>query len=75
MYSGRLNGKMITEVKQTKGITHYCLAGRLGVSPSLLSQMEQGYLPPRNRERILGALAAEIGVSVAALFLPEAITA
>lgn len=72
MCSGRLNGKVITDLKQKKGISHNGLAGRIGVSPSLLKQMEDGYLPPRNRERILAALSTEAEVSVAALFLPDA---
>lgn len=68
MESGRLNGRLITEYMRKKRIAYGSLAADIGVSPSLLRQMEEGYLPSRGREAIVSRLAKILGCSVGALF-------
>lgn len=62
---------MITEYMESQNVSRGALAAQIGISPSLVDQMEEGYLPQRKRDLIISRLAAVMGVSVAALFLPS----
>lgn len=69
----RLNGQLLSEYRQKNGKTYGGIAAELGISPSTVRQMEEGYLPRKGRVEILARLATLLGVSVAALTLaPEA---
>lgn len=72
MKSVRLNGAVITELRLKPGASYEALASDIGVSPSVVRQMENGYVPRRRREEILKRLAEIRGCSVGALLLPEA---
>lgn len=65
----RLNGELITEYLKKPGASYGGMAAELGVSPSLLRQMEEGYLPRKGWEKIKNRLAQVLGVSVGALTL------
>lgn len=67
MHSGRLNGKLIMERVKARGITFNALAAEIGVSPSLIRQMSEGYLPRRHATELLEKLSKTLGVSVGAL--------
>lgn len=69
--NGRLNGKLITEyLEGAKETTYSTLASDIGVSTGIVRQMEDGYLPRRNTDKILAALAKVLGCSVGALVTP-----
>lgn len=69
----RLNGQLITGYMQKNKLGLGGMAAEVGVSPSLLRQMIEGYSPRKGREEILTRLATLLGVSVTALTLaPEA---
>lgn len=70
MSSGKLNGKLITKYREATGAEYGALAADIGVSPSLVRQMEDGYYPRRNSTEIIEALAKRLGCSVGALVIP-----
>lgn len=67
MNNGRLNGKLILERMKELGFTNIGLAAEIGVSPSLVHQMIQGYLPRRNGDELLERLSKILQVNEAAL--------
>lgn len=71
MENGRLNGKLITNYMKATGTEYGAIAAEIGVSTSIVRQMEQGYIPRRNREQILTVLAQYLGHSVGALVIPS----
>lgn len=70
MSSGRVNGNLIRRYIAEKKATYESLAAEIGVSTSLVRQMEHGYYPRRNSNEILSALAQLLGCSVGALVTP-----
>jgi len=73
MSDGRLERSLVEKAIENAG-GRGALATYLGVSPSLVRQLEDGYVPRRNADQILGRLAEKAGCSVAALYVlpPEA---
>ena len=63
-------GDHIREVRQASGLSLRALAARLGVSPSLISQVETGKARPS--VRTLYAIANELGISLDELLFSDA---
>lgn len=63
-------GDHLREVRQARGLSLRALAERLGVSPSLISQVETGRARPS--VRTLYAMANELGISLDELMFPDA---
>jgi transcriptional regulator with XRE-family HTH domain len=63
-------GDHIREVRLTSGLSLRALAARLGVSPSLISQVETGKARPS--VRTLYAIANELGISLDELLFSDA---
>lgn len=59
---------LITEYRNATLATYGAIASELGISPSAVRQMEEGYLPKRGREEILSRLSKMLGKGVGALF-------
>jgi len=63
-------GDHLREVRLGRGLSLRALAGRVGVSPSLISQVETGRARPS--VRTLYAIVSELGISLDELLFPDA---
>jgi len=63
-------GGHLREVRVARGLSLRALAGRVGVSPSLISQVETGRARPS--VRTLYAIASELRISLDELLFPDA---
>jgi transcriptional regulator with XRE-family HTH domain len=63
-------GDRLREARQARGLSLRALAERLGVSPSLISQVETGRARPS--VSTLYAIASELGISLDELLFPDA---
>jgi transcriptional regulator with XRE-family HTH domain len=63
-------GDHLRQVRQARGLSLRALAARVGVSPSLISQVETGRARPS--VRTLYALASELRISLDELLFPDA---
>ena len=63
-------GDHLREVRLGRGLSLRALAGRVGVSPSLISQVETGRARPS--VRTLYAIVSELGISMDELLFPDA---
>ena len=63
-------GDRLRRARTSRGLSLRGLAGRLGVSPSLISQVETGRAKPS--VSTLYALASELGISLDELLFPDA---
>ena len=66
-------GDRLREARQARGLSLRGLADRLGVSPSLISQVETGRAKPS--VSTLYAIVTELGISLDELVYPDAQTA
>lgn len=66
-------GDRLREVRQSRGLSLRALAGRVGVSPSLISQVETSRARPS--VSTLYAIASELGISLDELMFADARTA
>src|SRR5262249_49974612 len=64
-------GGHLREVRMARGLSLRALAGRVGVSPSLISQVETGRARPS--VRTLYAIASELRISLDELLFPDAV--
>src|SRR6478735_10244113 len=63
-------GDHLRQVRLARGLSLRALAGRVGVSPSLISQVETGRARPS--VRTLYAIASELRISLDELLFPDA---
>jgi transcriptional regulator with XRE-family HTH domain len=63
-------GDRLREARQSRGLSLRVLADRLGVSPSLISQVETGRAKPS--VSTLYAIVSELGISLDELLFPDA---
>ena len=63
-------GDHLRQVRLGRGLSLRALAGRVGVSPSLISQVETGRARPS--VRTLYAIVSELGISLDELLFPDA---
>src|SRR6478672_3910024 len=63
-------GDHLRQVRLARGLSLRALAGRVGVSPSLISQVETGRARPS--VRTLYAIVSELGISLDELLFPDA---
>jgi transcriptional regulator with XRE-family HTH domain len=63
-------GDHLRQVRLDRGLSLRALAGRVGVSPSLISQVETGRARPS--VRTLYAIVSELGISLDELLFPDA---
>lgn len=62
MPTTRLHGPAVKVIRQAKGIRANVLSGRVGISPSYLSNIEKGIRQPS--PAVTASLARELGVTL-----------